>query len=841
MESSFSSKELKQILSKSYLKALTRDKLITRLRKLAKVLTKHSQNNPEAISDVTAALVQPSLMKHKNQEVQILIALCISEIIRIHAPDAPYDDRILIKIFQLFISQFPGLSKKSSHSMKYFHLIEALYMSKAYLILGDIDDDEKLRIKMFNTFFDLKKQGITTRVEYFMIEIMRGLLEEAEGLTQGLLDVILERLTAVPESDEDEDGPCQMALSLIERAEEQLDPPISHFLTETILRSNETSSAISEREELFNIFHHLAVNRREMVFRILNEYVAKFRDEDANKRKEAVDFFGRLLSSPGCVLSTQVHSIITAFAGRTNDLDAKIRTTTTKYFVKILPRIDDNRLSIKLQQILKSKCKDPDEDVRKEAISAIVGTIQDNPGCVNPKLLFAVGGRVMDKKTKVRREALIGLATIFKDHIAEKWKNGSGVDATARNFMWIPNRLMVVAATDDIMTQYFIEGILDELIIHDSFTPSERMRCLVGVFANFSADSAKIFRKLIAKKKAAREKTISALKILEEKYSEEETEISLNVLARQLPEPAQNYSAKKILRDLFTHKNSKIKQLLGKILDTSTEYRVQRASKVELLKTLNLRGVPYLFVKRLLQRISSTLFPIDGIQTLFEETSKHMREKRDMLADSGLSLLEIAAEYSSSSLDLVVPQLIAEASSCGRKFLPKLLRLASLCDLQNQEDAEETVNTLLPFVEYRTIGESIPVAKFAARCLWKTPHSGRGLRAAAKTLSANLSLSKKLPAQLRALGEIALGDPDAINSLTEDKVCQFVVEEVFPSSPKGEKKMMLAMDSKLAGIKFLQNLLLGVPEPEAVLDDRFAMVSAALVELLQEEEQHLGE
>lgn len=41
------------------------------------------------------ALIQPGLLKHKDKDVRLLVTACISEIMRIVAPDAPYSDDIL--------------------------------------------------------------------------------------------------------------------------------------------------------------------------------------------------------------------------------------------------------------------------------------------------------------------------------------------------------------------------------------------------------------------------------------------------------------------------------------------------------------------------------------------------------------------------------------------------------------------------------------------------------------------------------------------------------------------------------------------------------------------------
>jgi hypothetical protein len=54
------------------------------------------QSPPESTSDaiqpVTEALVKKELLCHEDSNVRVAVASCISEITRITAPNAPYDD-----------------------------------------------------------------------------------------------------------------------------------------------------------------------------------------------------------------------------------------------------------------------------------------------------------------------------------------------------------------------------------------------------------------------------------------------------------------------------------------------------------------------------------------------------------------------------------------------------------------------------------------------------------------------------------------------------------------------------------------------------------------------------
>ena len=51
-----------------------------------------SQSLQNALSPSLKALVAEQLFRHPDDDVKVAVAACISEITRITAPDAPYDD-----------------------------------------------------------------------------------------------------------------------------------------------------------------------------------------------------------------------------------------------------------------------------------------------------------------------------------------------------------------------------------------------------------------------------------------------------------------------------------------------------------------------------------------------------------------------------------------------------------------------------------------------------------------------------------------------------------------------------------------------------------------------------
>lgn len=49
----------------------------------------------DSLADVTKDLVNPTLREHNDKGVRALVACCIADLLRLYAPDAPYNDREL--------------------------------------------------------------------------------------------------------------------------------------------------------------------------------------------------------------------------------------------------------------------------------------------------------------------------------------------------------------------------------------------------------------------------------------------------------------------------------------------------------------------------------------------------------------------------------------------------------------------------------------------------------------------------------------------------------------------------------------------------------------------------
>ncbi|KAF4404195.1 hypothetical protein G4B88_014651 [Cannabis sativa] len=119
---------------------------------LSKVEQSPSESMQSALSPSLKALVGETLLGHTNVDIKVAVASCISEITRITAPDAPYDDDQMKEVFRLIVSSFENLCDKSSRSYtKRTSILETVAKVRSCVVMLDLECDA-LILEMFQHF-----------------------------------------------------------------------------------------------------------------------------------------------------------------------------------------------------------------------------------------------------------------------------------------------------------------------------------------------------------------------------------------------------------------------------------------------------------------------------------------------------------------------------------------------------------------------------------------------------------------------------------------------------------------------------------------------------------------
>ena len=171
------------------------DDLLTLLDKvqnlLANVQQAPSKSMHNTLLPLMKALITPKLLRNAEMDVKVSVLFCITEITRITAPDAPYDDEKMKEIFQLTVAVFENLSHVSSHNYtKAVSILDTVAKIRSCLMMLDLECDA-LVVEMFQTFFKTISAYHSPIVFSAMEIIMTMVIDESDNISLALLSLLL--------------------------------------------------------------------------------------------------------------------------------------------------------------------------------------------------------------------------------------------------------------------------------------------------------------------------------------------------------------------------------------------------------------------------------------------------------------------------------------------------------------------------------------------------------------------------------------------------------------------------------------------------------------------------
>ncbi|KAK0882776.1 Sister chromatid cohesion protein pds5 [Friedmanniomyces endolithicus] len=177
--------------------------LLRRLRALYEELQATDQGDAhrETLVPKAQELANVQLLAHKDKGVKAWTLLCIVEMFRLLAPDAPYKGGQLKQIFELFVSTVvPALASPSDpYNQQYLLILTSLTTVKSIILLTDIPSSDGLILNLFTNCFDVMSgnakgshgEQLGKNVEFHMTNMLGTLVDECQELPTGVVDIIL--------------------------------------------------------------------------------------------------------------------------------------------------------------------------------------------------------------------------------------------------------------------------------------------------------------------------------------------------------------------------------------------------------------------------------------------------------------------------------------------------------------------------------------------------------------------------------------------------------------------------------------------------------------------------
>lgn len=597
------------------------DELIRRLKTLANTLQGMGQDDGLYHQYIPLALhlAEESFLTHASRDVQLLIACCVADVLRVYAPEAPYKDQEQVKgIFLFLIKQLNGLKDPKDPAFKrYFYLLENLAYVKSFNMCFELEDCQEIFCALFTLMFKIVNDEHSGKVKSFMLDVLCPLITESDTVSNELLDIIL--INVVEPQKSTRKNSYYLAKELISKTSETLAPYITTFFNQ-ILVLDKLDKGYSIYAKVYDLIYELNVINTNILLKVLPQLECKLKSGQEIERQKAVALLARMFSEKDSILAKQHSSLWRQFLGRFYDIAVPIRIKCVQSTMHFL--LNHPHLRPDIIEVLKVRQHDSDETVRYEVVMAIVETAKRDFQIVSESedLLEFVKERTLDKKFKIRKEAMNGLAMIYKKYLSDS----DVPEATKKAVNWIKDKILHGYYMTGIEDRLLVERLLITCLVPYQLPAEDRMKKLYQLLGTIDDNATKAFIELQKNQLKVRKGVSDWIKLHKNtEYTpqiQKDLNIKLTNIAKQLPEPvkAQEFLLK------FSHHMKKDAQLVKEmetILKRDVSCKECADTMSAVLKKLGqpiMTNLYYNTVKMLLERIASVMVDKTSIEVLVE-------------------------------------------------------------------------------------------------------------------------------------------------------------------------------------------------------------------------------
>lgn len=650
----------KKLVSMKSLKK--KDDIIDPIRALAELLQRSSQRSAEvkrATGDVVKALGSNDLVKHKDKEVKLYVAICCFHVLRLHAPDTPFSDDSLTSIFQLFVAVMKNLGDpRSPYFQPTLDLLEMTAKIKCCLLMLDLDQADGLLVDLCSVIFQsLTSQEIYDSIREPALDVLGTLIEESDIISQALLDCILGSLA--PSSlgggaDDVSDVAQLFAQTLVRKSRESLQPHVQKFLTQLLDGARTNSDLVGNPSQLVLRVYEASP---QIMLPVMPHLEPSLRTGSLERRLEGLDLICKLLTSKDRSdmavrhLSCEYPQLLDGVLGRLNDVEATVRIRVLQNacgLIANLPMVEQKNRVIRETV---HRLKDGEEKVRNAATLACCSIAAEYSDVVEDNSLYeAVTVRLWDTKLSVRKTAALGIGKIIKAWCLQ-----------CEDVQIFPKRKKVIefivgiCSLSQVADTELASFIEDEVFRHGIFPMKKMSASMIcdwwsAVWKESPEQAKKPIVDLLKRKCSLQEHVASMLQLRLEVKSERKTRTSIHGLSHVAssekpagPELSKEQSlserldnkirkvaalmkhvprAHESLEKVFGMKDNNIFKNLGTMATLGNSFAVASGAAKELLARLGSKGPTADLMQALSARMCPTLIAPEILTTALKNASE---------------------------------------------------------------------------------------------------------------------------------------------------------------------------------------------------------------------------
>ncbi|XP_077518233.1 cohesin associated factor B pds5 isoform X4 [Amblyomma americanum] len=809
---------------------LSTDDLVRRLKECAQAFQNLSQDEDNSTYvQLALHLAGEGFLNHSSKDVRLLVACCIADVFRVFAPEAPYKDPEQLKtIFLFFIEQLRGLEDPKDPTFKrYFYLLENLAWVKSFNICIELEENQTIFCQLFSLIFTIVNDNHSSKVKNFMLDMMCPLITEADTVSQGLLDIVLRQI--IEPCKTQNKNAYNLAKDVLKRTLNTIEPYIQSFFNNALVLGRTSNSCVAP--QLYELIYELNILCPTMLIAVLPQLEFKLKCNDEKERLSVTKLLARMFSDKNSDLASHNPPLWNCFLGRFNDISVYVRMRCVQYSMHFL--LNHPKLRNDITESLRQRQHDPEESVRYEVVMAIISAAKKDFSSVTEELLNFVKERTLDKKFKIRKEALLGLAHLYKQHMSSPDLPPSTLECIS----WIKNKVLHVYYQTALEDRLLVERILHTCLVPYQLPVEERMHKLYQLFATVDDHAVRAFNELLKCQCAVRQQMRAVLEALMLPAGEErERQLLARValLSRNLPDSvkAQEYLMKFCS---LLEGNQRLRIHMNNVLHGGASCVEAERSVKEVLKSL---GYPvqtnsfYVIIKQILERVAPVMVDNAGVKQILTYVRDSLLGQGDIdvqigvtnSALRGLQLLHVLASVFPAAFvgEEVYNQLLSFLSSEDSAASELTLQIFTFVGADIDQRCPNVAQRLLPVVQNFVENGTVKQAKYAVACLNViVGNKERVFGQVIDHLKQHFTLdSAYFRTALVSMGHIALLCPDMFGSHVKSIVSKVVVKDLIMTDreePRISESTWCEFEAlpeetkvKIEGMKMMVRWLLGL-------------------------------
>uniref|UniRef100_A0A8C2X6Z5 PDS5 cohesin associated factor B n=1 Tax=Cyclopterus lumpus TaxID=8103 RepID=A0A8C2X6Z5_CYCLU len=812
---------------------ISKEEMVRRLKMVVKTfmdMDQDSEEEKELYLNLALHLASDFFLKHPDKDVRLLVACCLADIFRIYAPEAPYTSPDKLKdIFMFITRQLKGLEDtKSAQFNRYFYLLENIAWVKSYNICFELEDSNEIFTQLYRTLFQVINNGHNQKVHMHMVDLMSSIICEGDTVSQELLDTVLVNL--VPAHKNLNKQAYDLAKALLKRTAQAIEPYITNFFNQVLMLGKTSVSDLSEHVfdlilELYSIDSHLLLS-------VLPQLEFKLKSNDNDERLQVVKLLAKMFGAKDSELAAQNKPLWQCYLGRFNDIHVPIRLECVKFASHCLMNHPD--LAKDLTEFLRVRSHDPEEAIRHDVIVSIVTAAKKDLSLVNDALLNFVKERTLDKRWRVRKEAMMGLASIYRKYSLQ----GEGGREASKQISWIKDKLLHIYYQNSIDDRLLVERVFAQYMVPHNLETAERMKCLYYLYATLDTNAVKALNEMWKCQNLLRHNVKDLLDLVK-KPKPDLTLFQMYslysyycVTIENLPDPGKAQDFVKKLAQVLDE-DERVRDQLETLVSPSCSCKQAEVCVRDITKKLGSPkqpSNPFLeMVKFLLERIAPVHIDTESISALIKQVNKSIDGTADDEEEgvpteeairAGLELLKVlsfthpVSFHSAETFESLLGCLKMDDEKVAEAALQIFKNTGTCCTLTYDNTSMVCNGDLLP---------APPSAKYAIHCINamftnRDTHFAQIFEPLHKGLDpANL---EQLITPLTTLGHLAQLAPEQFAAPLKSLVANFIVKDLLMNDRiPGKKTTKLWVPdeevspetlAKIQGIKLMVRWLLGV-------------------------------